>query len=453
MAPKLSKYALVVESAFKATDSDYSIAQLIVGNDWLVEATTPPVARLIEETISSLRNKQPEYEPLLFDLYIGEAAAAIDRCLSLRREIQEIESSALMHARQHVRFKKTLSVNKALDETADQESQAIELGAKFVESANEFPDSSLGPALKIQALGLANAQESASSELNRRGTLLARRWKILDEITEADMALHNVPGHVLNFNERRDRYLKLLEQDLTEAWKKCIAVNSGLELVFGDDWNSDLPDEAESNALDLLLFWARGAIDFLDSRREREIEFDLTVPFVQPASDRDDVSFTIGGDIADVKNGNMLFDVTPWLEKVFGESDGNKRMASLRVRSIGASVSIADPKAVATKSLTYPIVVFPPTVARPLDESMVNRTVRPPVILNARPESAEGVSIEMESGSNIRNHPVAGEWRVKFVPPATNTSAAAVSIKTSSVIDFKLHLRLIGNPLNQASGW
>ena len=59
----------------------------------------------------------------------------------------------------------------------------------------------------------------------------------------------------------------------------------------------------------------------------------------------------------------------------------------------------------------------------------------------------------MESGLSIRNHPAAGEWRVKFLPPVVNTSAALVLVKDAAFVDFKLHLRLVGRALNDPARW
>lgn len=58
-------------------DSVFRPKRLAAAQDWLRDAIYPPIASEIEEAIDALRNKQPEYEPLLFDLYVGESAAAL----------------------------------------------------------------------------------------------------------------------------------------------------------------------------------------------------------------------------------------------------------------------------------------------------------------------------------------------------------------------------------------
>jgi hypothetical protein len=453
--PLTNKYASLIDKALSAANSPFSIQQLKESSGWLSEVTDPPIAVVIEQVIDALRNKQPEYEPMMFDTYINEVSNAIDRCLSLRREIQDIEASSIAYARQYLRFEKTSPLNKELDSSAGLETQASELSTSMLESAGAFPGGkdTLGPALSIQAKGAAKAQADSGVELARKSKLLTDRWNVLEQIHKEEVQQHQIPGFVLNFKERRDRYVSLLRRDLSEAWKKAIAVKAGIDLTFGPNVVPSLPETTDRNALDQLVFWARDSIEFLERQRERETEFDLVIPVAQPAKDRAAADFAVGKTAVDIKTGNLLIDLGPWIENVFGETDGKLRVRSLRLRAIGASVSLPDPNPPALRSLCYPIIVFPPTTPRPLDATMVNWTVRPPIVLNARPEGAESAGVQYEMGYSVQNNPISGEWRIKFLPPVTNATATVSLLKDSPLVDLKLHLRLVGQLLNDVAKW
>lgn len=202
---------------------------------WLADCISPPVAAVIEKTIDSFRNKEPEYEPLLYDLYLGEAASALDRCLALRREIQDIEATATSFARQYARFNETVELDKQISDSSNLIKQERNLKVGFAEAATLIKSdnsSQIAGGMKRQSEVVAISHEETANELTRKNALSQKRWEILELINKAEQDQHSIPGHALNFKERRDRLLKLLDLDLAEAYKKCIASKEGLKVIY-----------------------------------------------------------------------------------------------------------------------------------------------------------------------------------------------------------------------------
>jgi len=78
-----------------------------------------------------------------------------------------------------------------------------------------------------------------------------------------------MPGAPFSISRNVGSLSTLLKRDLCEAWKKCIAVKAGVELLFGAGAIQTCPPPQDTNALDLLLFWKGDIIDFLSDERER----------------------------------------------------------------------------------------------------------------------------------------------------------------------------------------
>jgi len=80
----VSKYAMSVSAAIEGakTDSESRASELL---EVVARATEPPVAGVIEEVIDELRISS-QSSTIIVRYINNEASAAIDRCLSLRRE-------------------------------------------------------------------------------------------------------------------------------------------------------------------------------------------------------------------------------------------------------------------------------------------------------------------------------------------------------------------------------
>lgn len=430
---------------------------LKVARPWLDRAISPPIAAEIELVINGLRNKQPEYEPLLFDYYLGEASAALDRCLALRKEIQGLELLALDFARRYERSARTRAIDAELDNYASQSQQMKKLGDSYVAASKQFKGSDKD-ALARQSEALGVSSREGGDSLQSRSGKLAERWKIVGEIDTAEEAQHDIPGHSLNFGERRERLVELLTRDLAEAVKKLITVQEGIKVIYGPlAPTTPLPGPGITNVLDRLVFWTRDVIEFLERQYEHEIEFDLVIPMNQKSVDRDGAELGMGITAAIIfnKSEKKTFAVRTdaWLSKVFISTQGKSLFSSLRLKGVGASISNGTPDEVDQKTAIFNVVVFPPVTPRALDASMTDWLVRPPILLgDVRPTRSEA-AVAMEYGAAAHNQRVVGEWNVRVLHNVASATEAAKSKEELGATDLKLHLRVIGLLANDHTAW
>lgn len=455
----MKTYLKLVEDA--ASDKkQFSSANLSKSSFWLEECISPPVAAVIEKTIDSFRNKEPEYEPLLYDLYLGEAASALDRCLSIRREIQDIEATAISFARQYARFNETVELDKQISDSTNLIKQEQNLKIGFSDAATLIKvdaSSQIAGGMKRQSEVVATSHEETANELTRKNTLSAKRWETIELINKAEQTQHSIPGHALNFKERRDRLLKLLDLDLAEAYKKCIASKEGLRVIYSNAPMQPLPTSDSENALDLLLSWIRMQIEFIERQREREVDFDMIIPLVQPTKDRQGATISVGANAAIIKdqaNGTFIVDLRGWLDKYFGDAGaGKQRITALRLKAIGASVTTEMTDDKAGRSSIWNLIIFPPTTMRTLNASIQDYLNRPPIILGDVRNSGAERGVSMEDGPQVRNQKIYGEWRVRVMSQVSNGMSSAADRTNMPATDIKIHIRATGIPLNDPTGW
>ena len=428
----------------------FDVEALGAKNTWLTGVVSPPVAAIIETAIDDERNKKPAYEPLLFEGYVSEAARAIDRSIVIRRDIQEIESVAVTYARQYTRFDETVALNKKIEALGWEASEAKKLSTEHADVAKRF-----GAGTDPVAQGFAKQNNVASrsfdsshTNLTSKNQAIADRWLVLEAMQEAERKQHETPGHALNFKERRDRLVEILKRDVLEAYRKCVAVREGIVRTYKPAQFPELPAAADVNALDRLLYWIRDAIEYLDKQREHEVEFDLTIPLVQPVQDWKNDKEVAVLKTADVQKLWFDVDVTAWLDNTF-KRDAESRVGNLRLVGLGASVNVAvrDDN---SNTVAFTLAVFPPKLERELADTTAQ--TRPPAILgNVAIVSKDSRAPKVEYGPEIRCLPVAGVWRIVLLPP--RASQDGKNQKALTIADVFLHLRLVGTPARDRDRW
>jgi hypothetical protein len=463
-------FAAAVVAARDAVVADREALNAVPALDAVVQT---PVMAAIENFIQPHQGKEPEYEPLLFERYLVDASAACDRALTLRREIQSLENDAVSFAREYMRFSKLADVQKALELRPELENVARTTKVAFQSASNILqvagPDAInlLARGLGAQSLGISQSAELNESAESSRRANIELKWATLASINSAEIQQHSIVGGALNFKERKDRLLLLLELDAVEAYKKCIAVREGLKVIFGVD--RALPQISETNILDRLVVWIRSIFDLIEIRSEQEVTFTLQIPLMQPFRNfvndgatalrlenapQDAAAFNaiIG---AAPQSGMLSFRTNRFLDESVGflrsGSPGPQPLVK-DMRVTGVSVAIGNNLAgePPSRSARWIAVVFPPERPRALAGSKT--TLRPPAILgNVRPIMPD-IDPDLYTGDEVRNAPPYGEWRVKLMPQVSHSSIQ-VANRLDSVQDVKLVLQIKGTPNVSPGSW
>ncbi|MEQ1881711.1 MAG: hypothetical protein ABL878_12160, partial [Burkholderiales bacterium] len=174
------------------------------------------------------------YFPLLIETYLREASSHLDRVLSYRREMRELEILAVRTAAEYVLQQEQTEANLKL--------AVIRLRAAQTRTEQTAQDKA-AKAFQAGSAEVAGFRELASGASSRLGQDLAdtaAEAQLLKDIHQRDSDYqrlyadrHKEPGNAHNYAERAGILLKLLQQDFAFAQKKCQALNSGFTLIYG----------------------------------------------------------------------------------------------------------------------------------------------------------------------------------------------------------------------------
>lgn len=233
-------------------------------------------------SVNSDRLKVNKFEPLLISRYADKLADLIEKCLTLKREIQELEILAVKAAVDYDLFVVTSAI--------DEESETLKLydDAKAVKikwennAAATFGDTSpLNSGFKAVSQGTSESTSAEVATDHRLAELIKKRWSSVRAYQAAYHSRYNEPGNAHNYAQRADNLKRILQSELEEAAQRAIALNSGLKTVYA--WTpGQLPGSFDASTLDDFAVWVLEARRELAHRTEGESLFDLVVPLVQP---------------------------------------------------------------------------------------------------------------------------------------------------------------------------
>jgi len=462
----MTKYGLNVAALQKQSRIDTEALSKTPALDAVYNS---PVAVHIEDIIDKLRGDPPEYEPLLFERYLQDASNAVDRALTLRREIQQIELDAVTYAREYLRFEKLANVQEALEarEEALKIAKVNEQGFKEATEAFSKGGSEEHAALVAgfskQSETLAHVANLTHNDEERRLVWIREKWQLLRQLTEAEIGQHSLLGSPVNLKERKDRLVAILNKELTEAYQKCISVEEGLRVVFEKELPLPKPDQL--SALDNMVIWIRNAVEFIERRAEHEVTFTIQIPLTQPfknyqnernlglegAPATNDLARLLGpksDGFVSFKTGRFL-DESVGAARISGTGETQRLVRHMRVTGVGVSMSIAGIEDYQATTARWLAIVFPPERPRKLAHANARR---PPCILgNIQPQRGN-TEVQMQYGDEVQNAPAFGEWKVKVMAQTSNSGAADVD-RTMHLRDVKLVLQIKGIPNVSSGDW
>jgi hypothetical protein len=451
-----------------------TITKLAATSPWLSKVFTDDklLFEQIRDAISAVKDKNPGYNPYLYESLMADVSRLLDRCLAYRRECAGLESQAVTRALDYDLFGK-MSANEtklnalqtstaSLVDTRDgQLSTAAALNGLASDNLKSF-----GAAYQ----GAAKAAGDAIDNQTARSAALVERLNILSDYQANLQIQHTTPGHALNYAERRGRVIELITQDVAEAYQKARAARAGMmkQLDLREDPKYGFPvpagDDGDVDLLDRLVLWAREMLRVYEVYGEDEIVFDLVVPLATPyfsdfvtlANDKslyDQAQFVTAMKTAAAGGGQIQVTLKNALPSVLRPDASGKYNPNIRLRGIG--LSIGAPSTVDATS-SWSAVIFLPPQPSPYDASAGELFPRAPVVLGRLFPYRYDTPTAASAGEEVWNvDPTADDIHIHIAPMALASGATKVpTVRNNALIqDLKLHLKIAARPSKKLADW
>jgi hypothetical protein len=333
--------------------------------DWLSDfAGDVSVDTIVHKVTSDFLSVEPPYDPYQIELLVSSASSLLDRCLTYRREMYDLEERAVRRALEYQLFNDQYEAQLNIElapriqtqRTLERDGQRA--GYSAFKNANS--DVLAAGFAAITDGGAKSSNEAIASEMERKQNVRTK-WQKLKDFQETLQARHNTPGHSLNYGERYNRTRAFLEQDIAVAYQKTRCIELAAHEIFGIERSSlKLDEPSEFGYLDTLVTFLRTAIEELQNATKEEIDFEHIIPlhFGRAKSGR-----------------NSVVDDAPWNAALGNPGGGNGRLSfslknefpnavsRLRVRGIGLSVLwLPDIPDSQSRLRAISAVIFPPEV-------------------------------------------------------------------------------------------
>ena len=253
-----------------------SMKSSLISYGWLMFALDGPS---VDEMLKAqLRNSSPSsplnYDPLRYDDMLSDVSSLLDRCLTYRREYEELKASAIRQGLEYQLFKTQTPSVKAIEMSAWQldlrsaDAQGQEAtAAKFGLASGS---DKLADGFQQAALAARDSANKAFAAETKRQALVQEKWDVLVDYQASLEARHTEPGNPLAYNDRANKVRRFLLEDFSEAVDKSLAIGVGVRIALGVEpgfgWL------VSATPLDDLIKWTRGIIRELDRRSHTEMQ-------------------------------------------------------------------------------------------------------------------------------------------------------------------------------------
>ncbi|TBD01835.1 hypothetical protein ELH24_21775 [Rhizobium ruizarguesonis] len=381
------------------------------------------------------------FDPLLIAEHSQRLGELLDRCLSIRKDIRELEVLAVKAATDYKLFVRTSAIDEQMDFLRLQVESKIKEQTGFQNAASAFGKAQpLETGLTEIALGLDASLAEDLTTARKLEPLIRSRWEILRDYQDAYHERHCEPGNAHNYGQRATLLLGVLDVLLDEGLARASALAAGIRSIYGTEI-TDVPTSVMLKTVDEFAMWALRTIRALSRAAEQETDFEIVIPLVQPwfssepliqQSDFDDI-------IKKAAPGQPL-ELPPF--KIPANDFLNERS---RLRGIGISFGNdfhlteagIDQNETADSFTRITLKISPPRN----DET----TDRPDVLIcNVGLHGASAMSLVQ--GSVVNNLSPIGEWKIVIHPLLVFKNGEKRLLSTSdkytdAVRDFKLALR------------
>ncbi|OWO89699.1 hypothetical protein B5E41_30120 [Rhizobium esperanzae] len=222
------------------------------------------------------------FEPLLIADHSTRLAELLDRCLSMRKDVRELEVLAFKAASDYALFINTSAIDERMDILRLQAAFKAEEQKGFRNAVGAFDKTSTlekGLSEVVQGLDAALGEDlTSSTELKH---LIETRWEHVRDYQKAYHDRYCEPGNAHNYGERATTLLGVLKVLLDEALARASALAAGIYIVYGAKI-ADVPASVNLQTLDQFAMWAFRTIRSLSNAAEQETTFEIVIPLVQP---------------------------------------------------------------------------------------------------------------------------------------------------------------------------
>lgn len=419
----------------------------------------------IRDAVVKVQGQEPPYNPYLYEPLFSDAGKLLDRCLAYRKEAFDLESQAVRRALEYQLFKEVKTDEEALNAQLT-DTSALKVGAAGQRAAaSEFrkgTSADFHPFGTAADAGASASEAAAENQVLRLQTLNSRLEKLANHQDLLE-SRHTTPGHSLNFMQRRERVLALLQQDVGEVFLKLRAARAGVALQLGLGDNPDYPfpkvqnDESDVSFLDQLVLWLRDMLRRYELDTADDIILERVIPLVQPfnATERlvEKKDFTAA--VSTATNGDFAI---PSLAKVIPAA-----LKRVRVRGVAVSAGWRDlDRESRGAAFSWSGLVFFPGQPSPYaasPEGASKEFARSPAVLGRIGVFRSDASPTFIAGEEVWNQdPLAGEIRVLIHPYVVSGSQEVEAVRgyvptNAQLVDFKLHLKIAATPDQDPGNW
>lgn len=234
------------------------------------------------DTISFTATSTTDFDPLLLPLHAQRLSELMDRCMSIRKDIRELEVWAVKAEADFQLFKITSIIDEQNETLRLQiDSKTAEQGG-FDGAIKVFSvKATLEEGLSVIAGGRSKA---LGADLTAAGQLkqnVADRWKAVHSYQEDYHSKYQTPGNAHNFGERAGLLLNVFAILIDEAFARAAALVQGIKIVYGVNV-ADMPTSVMLKDVDTFAMWSFRIIRSLARVAERETDTEVVIPLVQP---------------------------------------------------------------------------------------------------------------------------------------------------------------------------
>jgi hypothetical protein len=232
--------------------------------------------------VSFQADRAHNFEPLLIARHAQRMGELVDRCLTIRKDIRELEVLEVKAATDYDLFDNTSALDEQMDILRLQMPSKTSDQAGYNKAAAAFSSiSTLEKGLREIAKGRDTA---LGADLKNSGDiqgLTSQRWQKLRDYQNAYHARYTEPGNAHNYGERAKLLLKVLTVLMEEALARAIALSAGVQQIYGASLGG-VPASLTLQSIDDFAVWALTTIRSLSRATEQEAVSDIIIPLVQP---------------------------------------------------------------------------------------------------------------------------------------------------------------------------
>jgi hypothetical protein len=193
------------------------------------------VDSIVYDVTSKLLHVEPPYDPYQIETLVSSASSLLDRCLTYRREMYDLEERAVRRALEYQLFNDQYDAQLNIELAASLEDQReLERDAQLAGSTafKNATGDALAPGFAAITDGSAQSSQKAVEAEKARKAWVNKKWEKLKDFQIALQGRHNTPGHSLNYGERFNRTRAFLEQDIAAAYQKAKCIELAAYEIF-----------------------------------------------------------------------------------------------------------------------------------------------------------------------------------------------------------------------------